>query len=83
MIISHEHREYKRRWRLAGKNKYNGAFYYSKEIVKNIIPLVDTDRNWITVNLQGIGAEHSILFVHNNLHPEHYAWLKAYKDVVK
>lgn len=82
MIISHEHREYKRRWRLAGKNKYNGAFYYSKEIVKNIIPLVDTDRNWITVNLQGIGVEHSILFVHNNLHPEHYEWVKAYKDVV-
>lgn len=82
MIISHEHQEYRRRWAAINKNKYNGAYYYSKEILKNIIPNVDTDRNWITVNLQGIGAEHSIVFVHNNLHPEHYEWLKGYNDLI-
>lgn len=65
-------------------NRYNGAFYYSKEIVKTIIPNVRTDRSWITVNIPGIGPDHSILFVHNNLHPEHYDWIrtKGLKDVV-
>lgn len=82
MIIDHNNRLYRKRWKIAGKNKYNGAFYYSKEIVKNIIPLVETDRNWITVNVPGQGCDHSIVFVHNNLHPENYEWLKQYKDVV-
>lgn len=82
MIISHDHRAYRQKWRTAGKNKYNGAFYYSKEIVKNIIPNVQTDRNWVTVNLPGFCASHSIVFIHNNLHPENYDWLKRYKDLV-
>ena len=82
MIIDHNHRLYRKRWRAAGKNKYNGAFYYSKEIVKNIIPYVDTDRSWITVNIEGIACDHSIVFVHNNLHPEKYEWLKKHNDVV-
>lgn len=82
MIIDHNHKEYRKKWRLAGKNKYNGAFYYSKEIAKNIIPNVDTDRNWITVNIQGVGVDHSIVFIHNNLHPENYEWLSRYKDIV-
>lgn len=52
--------------------------------MKNIIPNVETDRNWITVNLPGYGAEHSVLFVHNNLRPENYDWIKTYgfKDIV-
>lgn len=84
MIIDHNHREYRRKWENAGKNKWNGAFYYSKEIVKNIIPNVKTDRNWITVNIKGFGCEHAIVFIHNNLHPENYEWLKDYgfKDLV-
>lgn len=82
MIISHEHREYKRRRSVAGKNKWNGAFYYSREIVQNIIPKVETDRNWITVNLPGFGVDHSIVFIHNNLRPENYDWLTKYKDIV-
>lgn len=82
MIISHENRIYRRRWEQAGRNKWNGAFYYSKEIVKNIIPNVKTDRNWITVNIRGVGRDHSIVFIHNNLHPENYNWLSKYKDLV-
>lgn len=82
MIIDHNNRLYQKRWKIIGKNRYNGAFYYSKEIVRNIIPLVDTDRNWITVNIPGQGCDHSIVFIHNNLHPENYEWLKQYKDVV-
>lgn len=82
MIISHKHRKYNVKWQRCKKNKFNGAYYYSREIVKNIIPLVETDRNWITVNLRGEGADHSIVFVHNNKCPENYDWLSGYKDLV-
>lgn len=82
MIIDHNHREYKRKWSRSGSNKWNGAYYYSKEIVENIIPLVKTDRNWITVNIPPHGCDHSIVFIHNNKKPENYAWLKRYKDVI-
>ena len=82
MIIDHNHIEYQRKWELAGRNKYNGAYYYSQEIVKNIIPEIETDRNWITVNLRGIGCDHSIVFIHNNKRPENYEWLRQYKDLV-
>lgn len=82
MIIDHNHVIYRRKWKNAGKNKYNGAFYYSKEIVKNIIPNVETDRNWVTVNIQNQGTDHSIVFVHNNIHPERYDWLKRYHDII-
>lgn len=81
MIIDHDHYKYRRKWRRIGGGKYNGAFYYSKEIVKYFIPAIETDRNWITVNA-GIGADHSIVFVHNNLHPEHYDFLKPYDDLI-
>ena len=82
MIIDHNHEAYRRKWRMAGKNRFNGAFYYSKEIVKNIIPNVETDRNWITVNIRGHAADHSIVFIHNNLHPENYEWLRNYDDLI-
>lgn len=84
MIISHTHPRYLRRREAAGKNRYNGAFYYSQEIVKNIIPNVETDRNWITINIPGEGVSHSIFFVHNNLQPEKYDWLHQYgfQDVI-
>lgn len=82
MILDHNDPDYRRRWRTFGGNKYNGAFYYSKEIVKNIIPNVVTDRNWVTVNELGKAFDHSIVFVHNNLHPDHYEWLRKYNDIV-
>lgn len=82
MIIDHNHPQYRIKWRAARKNQHNGAFYYSKEIVKNIIPNVKTDRNWITVNVQGVGCDHAIVFIHNNLHPENYEWLRKYKDLI-
>ncbi len=82
MIIDHNHPSYRSRWKASGANRWNGAFYYSKEIVKNIIPFVETDRNWMTINTPGYGCDHSIVFIHNNLHPEHYDWLKQYDDLI-
>lgn len=82
MVIDHTHREYQKRLDAIGKNKYNGAYYYSREICEYMIPGVKTDRNWITVNIPNVGCDHSIVFVHNNLHPEHYDWLGKYNDLV-
>lgn len=60
----------------------NGAYWYSKEITENIIPNVDTTRNWVTVNIPGRCYDNSIVFVHNNNHPEWYRWLRRYKNLV-
>lgn len=84
MIIDHTHHRYQVRRENSGANKYNGAYYYSHEIVKNIIPRVETDRNWITVNIPGEARSHSIFFVHNNLQIEKYDWIKeqGFQDVI-
>lgn len=82
MILDHTNRKYRMLRNASGANKHNGAFYYSQEIVRNIIPRVKTDRNWVTVKVQGEAFDHCIYFVHNNMHPETYEWLKDYDDVV-
>ena len=86
MIIDHTHPNYvkKRRGIIRQGDKYNGAYYYSKEIVKNIIPNVVTDRKWITVNVPHLEGDfdHSIVFIHNNCNPNYYEWLRKYKDVI-
>lgn len=80
MRVDHDHPEYIRQ--VMKTSRHNGAYYYSKEIVKNIIPNVVTDRNWVTINVPGYAFDHSIVFIHNNLHPEWYEWLKDYEDVI-
>lgn len=84
MIIDHTNPDYvKKRNSLSGGNKYNGAYYYSREIVKNIIPNVKTDRNWVTIRLKDTPIpDHSIVFIHNNRNPNYYEFLKQYHDLV-
>ena len=82
IVISHTHPIYRHILSMEFLNKYNGAYYYSKEICDRIIPNVKTDRNWITVNVRGVGCDHAIVFIHNNIHPENYEWLSQYKDLV-
>lgn len=67
-----------------GRGFYNGAYYYSKEIVKNIIPNVKTKRPWDTVGMKFLhSADHAIVFLHHNLKPEvNYKWLLRYNDLV-
>lgn len=81
-IINHNHQRYLRKLDRIQNNKFNGAYYYSKEICEIMIPLIKTDRNWITVNIPGAGMNHSIVFIHNNLHPEHYEHLARFKDLI-
>lgn len=67
-----------------GKGAYNGTYYYSKEIVENIIPLVKTDRPWDTLSMKALGSkDRAIAFLHSNINlDETYAWLKKYNDLV-
>ena len=84
MILDHTEPNYvKKRNSLVEGNKFNGAYYYSREIVKNIIPHVKTDRNWVTVRLADIPIpDHSIVFIHNNRNPNYYEFLRKYKDLI-
>ena len=82
MIIDHNHEAYRRKWKSLGNGKYNGAFYYSKEIVSNIIPNIDTTRNWVTLLVPNTCKDHSIVFVHNNVNMGLYDYLRDYKDLI-
>lgn len=67
-----------------GKGAHNGAYYYSQEIVKNIIPNVKTNRHWDTLGMRFAHAgDHSIVFLHHNLnHDRVYRWLRRFNDLV-
>lgn len=83
MIIDHTHPYYIQAIEALGKkSRYNGAFYYSKEIVKNIIPNVKTNRNWVTIRVGNLACDDAIIFIHNNLHPENYNFLKHYNNLI-
>lgn len=81
-ILDNNNTMYQMKLMRAGRNRYNGAFYYAEEIKRNIIPRVKTDRNWVLVNQEGMCRDHSIVFVHNNMHPQNYEWLKKYTDLI-
>ena len=68
---------------LPKKAQNNGALYYAKEIEKNIIPRIQTKREWNTVgrDLDGM-HDGMIVFLHDNSTPWHYHWLRKYKDLV-
>lgn len=81
MIYGIHHPLYSAKHEAMGPNRYNGAYYYAKEIEEIIIPRVETSRNWVLLN--HIGCEdHSIVFIHNNLRPERYEWLRQYNDLI-
>ncbi len=66
------------------KGRNNGTYYYSLEIVKNIIPNVKTDRPWDTLGMRGVGStSRAIVFLHHNIHPSrNYSWLSKYDDQI-
>ena len=83
IIIDYRTPEYIHRWEtLTDANKQNGAYNYSKELVENIIPRVQTERPWVTINLPWFCEEHAIVFVHGNTKLWNYDWFKGYRDVV-
>ena len=84
MIIGARNSIYAKVRMYAGLDRFNGAYYYAKEIEDNIIPLVKTDRSWVLINSLGYipCPDHSIVFIHNNLNPERYDWLKSANDLI-
>ena len=64
--------------------KFNGAYYYSQEIVKNIIPYVKTERAWDTLTMREIGTvDGAICFLHQCVEMDKaYDWLKDYEDLL-
>lgn len=78
IIIDHNHPRIRacRRNPKFAQHKFNGAYYYSIEIGKYFIPVIETDRNWVTINVKSEAPEHSIVFAHNNIHLE---WYEKYK----
>lgn len=83
MIIDHNNLMYRKKWEYARDHRFNGAYYYSTEIVKNIIPNVKTTRNWVTINVPGAACHHSVVFIHDNLNPfKSYLWLNNSRDLI-
>ena len=83
MIINHTHPAYKKKRAKQGYGKYNGAYYYSRDICNYIIPKVITDRHWVTIRLEEIPVpDHSIVFIHNNRNPNYYEYLRKVKDAL-
>lgn len=83
MIIDHNNLMYRKKWEYAREHRFNGAYYYSTEIVKNIIPNVKTTRGWVTINVPGVACHHSVVFIHDNLSPfKSYLWLNNSRDLV-
>lgn len=75
-IFSHLSPEYKT------PEQMNGALLYSQEIVKYFIPKIITTRNWVTIRSVPHAYDHSIVFIHNNLNPWFYDYLKNYNDLI-
>lgn len=83
IIADHTHPAYVKKWENLTTGKYNGAYYYSQDIVRLIIPNVQTDRPWNTIGIKECGGEkRMIVFAHNYLHPEQYLWVKWYRDAI-
>lgn len=82
MIFGARSEEYRRTYRTLGADRWNGAYYYALEIEDRIVPRIETDRNWILLNLHGICRDHSVVFIHNNINPELYRWLARFRDLI-
>lgn len=83
-IIDTNHPEYLSYWsgKPNNRGRFNGAFFYSQEIVKNMLPCIETDRNIDTLGMRAVGSlEHSIVFIHHCINWDAvYGWLDEYTD---
>lgn len=68
------------------KGKFNGAYFYAKEIEQNIVPRVKTNRPWDLLGKYSTGSfDNAIVFLHNNAEHEkvYGSWLgKFYKNQI-
>jgi hypothetical protein len=81
IIQDHNTNEYKIAQARLKSGKFNGAYFYSKEIVDCFIPKIKTSYNWQTINHQ-TAPEHCIVFVHSNNALYRYDYLLTYRDII-
>lgn len=81
-VIGIDNMQYRGYRKTFSSGKHNGAYYYAKEIEKNIVPLVKTDRNWDLLGMKfTTHYAHSIVFIHHNLSfDKTYGFLKKFDD---
>ena len=82
MIFSHLSPEYKECCKRCCIPLDNGAYYYSKELLENVVPFIKTKRDWVLINVKEQCCDGAIVFIHNNKNPERYYWLEGYKDLI-
>ena len=84
MIIGVNNLNYRSHRKTFKSGAHNGAYYYAKEIEKNIVPLVKTDRNWDLLGMKFTNHyPHSIIFIHHCLDWDRvYSWLEKCKDFI-
>lgn len=82
MNITHEHPTYKAERDRIGLSRWNGAYYYSKEIVRYFIPRIKTDRPWVTIRAGELAMDGAIYFIHRNHNLRVYEFLRDYKDLL-
>lgn len=75
------YRAYRNAW---PRGKFNGAYYYAKELEKYFVPTIKTDRPWDLLGMRLTGHfNRSIVFIHHNLNWDKvYPWVHRYKDLV-
>lgn len=78
MIFSHLNQE----WKDKHVGTANGAYYYSKELLENIVPKIKTSRDWVLINVENQCTDGAIVFIHNNKNPENYVYLNNYKNLI-
>lgn len=85
-IIDANHPEYLSYWasKPNKRGRFNGAYFYSKEIVENMIPLLKTSRNIDTLGMRMIGSyDHAVVFVHHCVNwDKAYDWIDDYDDQI-
>lgn len=83
-IIGINNAQYRGYRKVFSQGSHNGAYYYAKEIEKNILPLVKTDRNWDLLGMRFTQHyNHSIIFIHHCLDWDRvYNWLEKRNDFV-
>ena len=74
---------YVRKWENLPSGKFNGAYYYSRDIEEHLAPYLTTKR---PINVIGTvccgGVDHMVVFIHNYLNSKAYGWLSRYNDVI-
>ena len=75
------YRAYRSAW---PRGKFNGAYYYAKELEKYFVPTIKTDRPWDLLGMRFTAHYHrSIIFIHHCLNwDETYPWIAKLKDPI-